>query len=187
MVINSNLAECRTFQELLWNLLMVDGVGDDQAARIIAWALWHNRNEIRHDGKRKTGQALVQQALNYLAEYEAAVEAEEKAFEAGLLFAKDIGIQDVILEGDSMIVYNALCEKSFPLSSVEPVVRGMQEMAKDFRQIEFSDVRRQGKRPAHLLTKHASCIVDYIAWIKENPCIIEQALIKAVISISHME
>lgn len=51
-----------------------------------------------------------------------AVEAEAKAFEARLLFAKDIGIQDIILEGDSLLAYNSLCEKSLPPSSVEAVV-----------------------------------------------------------------
>ena len=35
-------------------------------------------------------------------------------------------------------------------------------------------------------TKHASCIVDYIAWIEENPCCIEQALIHDVKAISDM-
>ena len=43
-----------------------------------------------------------------------AVEAEAKAFEVGLLFAKDIYIHDVILEGVSLIVHNALCDTSPP-------------------------------------------------------------------------
>uniref|UniRef100_A0A7N2RBZ2 RNase H type-1 domain-containing protein n=1 Tax=Quercus lobata TaxID=97700 RepID=A0A7N2RBZ2_QUELO len=47
---------------------------------------------------------------------------EAKALEAGLLFAKDIGIQDFILEGDSIIVYRALCEMSTLPSSVELVI-----------------------------------------------------------------
>lgn len=38
-----------------------------------------------------------------------AVEAEAKALEASLMFARDIGLQDVVLEGDSLILINTLC------------------------------------------------------------------------------
>uniref|UniRef100_A0A7N2M3F0 Uncharacterized protein n=1 Tax=Quercus lobata TaxID=97700 RepID=A0A7N2M3F0_QUELO len=46
-------------------------IGDDKAARFvtIAWALWHNRNEMRNGGVRKSGQVLVHWAMEYLAEY----------------------------------------------------------------------------------------------------------------------
>lgn len=43
-----------------------------------------------------------------------ALEAEAKAFETGLLFAKDIGVHEIILEGDSMIMYRALSGLSNP-------------------------------------------------------------------------
>ena len=36
------------------------------------------------------------------------VEIEAKAFEVGLQFAKDVGLQEFILEGDSLNVYLAL-------------------------------------------------------------------------------
>ncbi|KAL0005544.1 hypothetical protein SO802_013105 [Lithocarpus litseifolius] len=89
-----------------------------------------------------------------------AVEAEAKAFEAGILFAKDIGIQEFILEGDS-IIYNALCDTSSPPSAEEPVTIGMHALCRDFGRVEFSHVRRQGNRPTHLLAKHAQSIVDF--------------------------
>ena len=114
-----------------------------------------------------------------------AIEAEAKAFEAGLLFAKDIGIQEVVLEGDSIIIYNALCEVSNPPSSVKPIIEGMHALCRDFRRVEFSHVRRQGNSPAHLLPKHAKSIADFSTWIEENPCFIEQALIQDVIAFSH--
>lgn len=47
-----------------------------------------------------------------------AMEAEAKAFEAGLLLAKDIGIQDIILEGDSSVIHSALFELSLLSSSL---------------------------------------------------------------------
>ncbi|KAL0007251.1 hypothetical protein SO802_008753 [Lithocarpus litseifolius] len=54
-----------------------------------------------------------------------AIEVEAKAFEMGLLFARDIDVRDVVLEGDSLIVYNALCNFSSPPSSIDTVVQGI--------------------------------------------------------------
>nr|POF27269.1 hypothetical protein CFP56_12610 [Quercus suber] len=83
-----------------------------------------------------------------------ATEAEAKAFEAGLLFAKDVGVRDVILEGDSLVVYNALCNISPPPSLIASVVQGLLDKSGDFRSVGYSHVRRQGNLPAHILAKH---------------------------------
>lgn len=190
---------------------MVEAIDDEQAAKvvIIAWALWHKRNVVRHGKEKKNGKSLVQWALNYFMEYNeavavfresiqvvelaipwrppqatwckvnvdgavfsvlkvvrvsvlirddkgrvevalckkimapmGAVDTKVKSFEAGLLLAKDISIEDLVLEGDSVMVLNDLSEKSTPPSSVEAMVLEKQQMAKDFRQIMFSHVRR---------------------------------------------
>ena len=91
-----------------------------------------------------------------------AVEAEAMANETGLIFVKDIGIHDFIVEGDSLIIHHAMCESSNPPSSVAAVVQGMQDMCKEFHGVMFSHVRRKGNRPAHLLAKHACSIDDFI-------------------------
>ena len=67
-----------------------------------------------------------------------------KAFEVGLLFAKEVGVRDVILEGDSMIVYNTLCKYSPAPSSMAAMVQGIQDISGDFRSVGYSHVRRQG-------------------------------------------
>ena len=51
-------------------------------------------------------------------------------------------------------------------------------------QIDFSHIRRQGNRPAHLLAKHASTLDDYMTWMEENPYFLEQALLHDVSSFS---
>ena len=63
----------------MWQLMMIEGIKDDQAARVvtIAWALWHNRNELRNGDVRKSGQVLVKWAMDYLAEYGAVIESDE--------------------------------------------------------------------------------------------------------------
>ncbi|XP_065616449.1 uncharacterized protein LOC136061925 [Quercus suber] len=110
------------------------------------------------------------------------LEAEAKAFEAGTQFAKDVGIQDFIIEGDSLVLYNALCGNTPPPASVAAVVLGMKMMCGDC--VDFSHIRRQGNKPAHLLAKHALSIVDFIAWIEENPSFLAQALNHDVLFLS---
>ncbi|XP_065634478.1 uncharacterized protein LOC136069648 [Quercus suber] len=105
-----------------------------------------------------------------------ALEAKAKAVEIALQFAMDVGVYDFILEGDSLLVYNALCGHSSPPSSVASVISGALVFYGLFRQVEFSHIRRQGNTPAHLLAKHALGIVDYIAWMEETPCFLMQAL-----------
>ena len=94
------------------------------------------------------------------------VEVEVKAFEEGLLFAKDIGIQDIILEGDSLIIHKALYGLSLAPTSMDSLTVGMQAFCGEFYQVSFSHVRCQGNRPAHLLTKHAKGIVDFSTWME---------------------
>lgn len=50
---------------------------------------------------------------------------EAKVFEAGLEFARDIGIHDVILEGDSLVLYNAFCGLSDSPATIAPIVGGV--------------------------------------------------------------
>nr|POE45922.1 hypothetical protein CFP56_44180 [Quercus suber] len=47
-----------------------------------------------------------------------AIEVEAKAFEFGLEFAKDIRIQDFVLEGDSLDIVHALCGNSNATSMI---------------------------------------------------------------------
>ena len=60
------------------------------------------------------------------------VEAEAKATEMGLQFAKDIGVCDIILEGDSLNVYRALLVLSAPPPSVDAVILGMRNACSKF-------------------------------------------------------
>ena len=86
----------------------------------------------------------------------------------------------LFLKGDSLVVYNALCGSSIPPSMIAPVVRGILMSRGPLDSIDFSHVKRQGNRPAHLLAKHALGIVDYLTWMEETPCILEQALLHDV-------
>ncbi|KAL0003498.1 hypothetical protein SO802_017279 [Lithocarpus litseifolius] len=105
-----------------------------------------------------------------------ALEVEAKAVEIALQFARDVSISDFIMEGDSLVIYNALCGHSPPPSSVASVISGALVFCGVFQQVDFSHIRRQGNKPAHLLAKHVLGIVDYVAWLEESPCFLTQAL-----------
>ena len=100
----------------------------------------------------------------------------------GVHFAKDVGIHDLILEGDSLIVFRALSGLSSTPPSVDPMVMGLQTSFREFQQIIFSHVWRQGNKSAHLLAKYAKGIEDFCIWVEENPCFLEQAFTYDVIS-----
>ena len=70
------------------------------------------------------------------------LEVEAKAFEAGLQLARDMGYQDIILEGDSLILVRALYGLSLPPSTIDSMVMRMQLLCLDFRTVYVSHVRR---------------------------------------------
>ena len=109
-----------------------------------------------------------------------AVKAKAKAVEFGLQFAREMVIQEFILEGDSLVLINALKEISPPPSSIATIVYGSLSTSHDFRQVEFSHVHWQGNRPAHLLAKYVLGIDDFSVWIEESPCFLEQTLLNGV-------
>ncbi|KAL0001873.1 hypothetical protein SO802_015654 [Lithocarpus litseifolius] len=63
------------------------------------------------------------------------LEVKAKAFEAGLLFAQDIVIREIILEGDFLVVSNALARKSHSPSSIASVVYGSTSLSDELRRV----------------------------------------------------
>ena len=109
-----------------------------------------------------------------------AIKTESKAIEAGLLFTQDIGIRDIVVESDSLVMVQALNGTSTPPFVVSAVVQGIRDLNKSFRRVEFSHIKRQENRPTYVLTEHALGIVDFIARIEETSYFLEQALIHDV-------
>ena len=109
-----------------------------------------------------------------------AVEVEVKAVETELQFAKVLLIHDFILESDSLLLNNALKELSPPPSTVAAIIYSSLSVSREFRQVEFSHVRRQGNKLAHLLAKYAHGIDDFSIWLEEDPCFIIQTLLQDV-------
>ena len=115
------------------------------------------------------------------------VEAEAKAVEFGLHLARDMMIQEFVLESDSLSLINALKETSPPFSSIAAVVYGLLSDSHNFRHVDFSHVRQQANKPAHLLAKYALGIDDFSVWLEESPCFLEQALLNDVLLICSVQ
>ena len=65
------------------------------------------------------------------------VEVEAKVVEFGLQFAKNLLIQDFILEGDSLVMFNAVSETSSPPSSIATVIYGSVSISHEFCHVEI--------------------------------------------------
>ena len=113
-----------------------------------------------------------------------AIEAEAKVVELGLMFARDLSIQDFILESDSLTLINALQDLSPPPLLVAALVFSSVAMSHSFRCVDFSHVGHNGNRPAYLLAKHALGNAVLSVWVEEISCFLEQALNQDVVVIS---
>ena len=106
-----------------------------------------------------------------------ATEAEAKALEAGVEFAKDVGIREAEFESDSLLICNALQGLTSPPSLVMNVLSGVMNQVSYFRQWKITHTKRQGNVPAHLLAQHAKNVEDYVAWLEEGSSLIEHACV----------
>ena len=114
-----------------------------------------------------------------------AIEAEAKAVKLGLMFARDLSIQDFTLESDLLLtLINALQDLSPPPSSVAALVFSSVAMSHSFRCLDFLHVGCNGNRPVHLLAKHVLSIADLSVWVEEIHYFLEQALNQDVVVIS---
>ena len=49
---------------------------DAELVVIMAWAMWFNRNEVWHGGRKKSAEALFQWSCQYLQEFQEANQAD---------------------------------------------------------------------------------------------------------------
>ena len=69
------------------------------------------------------------------------LEAEAKAMDEAVSFARDIGLQDVIFETDSTIINNALTSTTIAQVSIDNIVTSILHKLQDFRSFELLHVR----------------------------------------------
>ncbi|XP_075658905.1 uncharacterized protein LOC142628749 [Castanea sativa] len=232
LVFPSVMDQLHSFKELLWCLMMDEKISPENIELLLtcAWAVWGNRNDVHHGGKRKDGRTLIQWAVQYLEKYRATVEllpnaqesnqlvqrwipppilvfkfnvdgatgqsvaairrklhaplglleVEAKVVEVGLQFAKQLGITDFIIEGDSLIVSKALNQSSSVPMSIDAVIMGIGEASLEFHNVVFSHVKRNANTFAHLLAKYAKGTDHQCMWLENCSNFLELAVLHNV-------
>ena len=84
------------------------------------------------------------------------LEAEAKAIDVAITFAKDIGLQDVTFESNSSVLIGALLDKSKVPISIENIITCIHAKLQHFRQHQMLHVKREGNTPAHHLACHTN-------------------------------
>ena len=103
------------------------------------------------------------------------LETEAKALEIGVNFAKEVGLRDVVFEGDSLLIINAVHSFGEAAASVQNIIHSVLRNAQCFRTFDFLHIKRQGNAPAHLLAQHAKYVENVIVWLEECPSLVAHA------------
>ena len=82
------------------------------------------------------------------------LEAEVKTMDVAVSFAWDVGVQEVIFETDSHVIFTTLSGSTIPLATVIDVLESIQQKLHEFRRVNVQHVRRQGNKSAHALAQH---------------------------------
>uniref|UniRef100_A0A7N2N2Z4 RNase H type-1 domain-containing protein n=1 Tax=Quercus lobata TaxID=97700 RepID=A0A7N2N2Z4_QUELO len=85
------------------------------------------------------------------------IEAEALAARRAIEFAAEIGLDQVIMEGDSKVLINTLRSERLSLAQFGHIVKDVQNMAAHFfKDFNFSHVCRLGNKVAHSLARRAN-------------------------------
>ena len=79
------------------------------------------------------------------------LEMEAKALEVGMTFAEEVGLRDVVFEGDLQLIINVVHGIGEAALLVLNIIQGVLRKAQCFRTFDFLHIKRQGNVPAHLL------------------------------------
>ena len=110
------------------------------------------------------------------------IEVEARAMEVGILFAWDLGLKNIVAEGDSLAVVQALKGRIIPAISIQKVTEGISWWLKKFDNWKILHARRSSNTAAHLMAKEAKSILESVIWVEESPPFITDQLMYDVLS-----
>ena len=97
------------------------------------------------------------------------IEIEALAAYKAIVFAKELGLSQVVLEGDSSTVMSALNSSNPRLAPFGLPVQDTLNVATDFSKLSYSHTKREGNFVAHNLAQLAANILNCVIWMEDIP------------------
>ena len=94
---------------------------------------------------------------------------EARAAKRAIQFALEIGIFDVIFEGDSELVINEITSQKTLHSTYGLVLEDAKALLHHFERFRFTHTRRSGNSVAHALARRALNIQNLCVWMEDVP------------------
>ena len=112
-----------------------------------------------------------------------ALEAEAKAAEAGILLAWDLGLKNIIVEGDTQLVIQVLNGVAAPAIPILKIVEGSRRYLQMFCSWKAVHTNRRNNTAAYLLARESKNVNDCVIWVEDSPPCIENQILNDVIAL----
>ncbi|XP_075633739.1 uncharacterized protein LOC142606241 [Castanea sativa] len=115
-----------------------------------------------------------------------ALETEARAMQEGVQLAWELGLREIIVEGDAQVVINALLNPEACPWSIQKIIEGCLQSLSCFKAWTASHVSRKGNVAAHVMARMAKSIKDCKIWVEDTPPIIADQVLKDVTNLYHV-
>jgi ribonuclease HI len=103
--------------------------------------------------------------------------AEAMAARVALQLAWDVGLRNVEVEGDSLMVITALKDQECCLASYGDIIWDIQHLAVSFQCVKYGHVRREGNNAAHVLARKVLDLhSDFLVWLEDVPGFLDHVI-----------
>ena len=112
-----------------------------------------------------------------------ALEAKAKAAEASILLTWDLGLKDIIVEGDAQMVIQALNGVVAPAIPILKIIEGSKRYLQMFCSWKAVHTNRKNNTAAPLLARDARNVKECVIWVEESPPCIKNQIMNDVIAL----
>jgi ribonuclease HI len=133
-------------------------------------AIFRNTNEAGLGVIIRNARGEVMGSLCQRVPFPHSIEAvEASAARCAIQFAKDLGLMEIDLEGDSKIVVDALLLSGPCITFYGHIIEDIKLIARGLCSVHFQHVKRDGNNLAHLLAKRARLNKSLEVWLESVP------------------